>query len=410
MSRPNILYLTHRVPYPPNRGDRIRSYHVLRYLAERADVHLACVSEEPVEEGTLSTLDELCKTVAVLPLGITRWLNGAWSLATGKSATEGLFRSRRLRRLVRGWMSRIDFDAVLVFCSSMYQFTQSTRQQPRTVVDLVDVDSQKWLDYARDASGVKRLLFNLEGRRVRKLESRIASNADSVVLVSEEETRLFQDVVGAENAHAVTNGVDTDYFQPAQCPVNPHECVFVGVLDYRANVEGLRWFCREVWPQVRQRFPDATFRIVGRRPNDTVKQLGHLPGVELVGEVEDVRQHVARAAVTVAPLLVARGIQNKVLESLAMGKAVVASSQALEGISLVRGEDAIEASSASEWTEALAQLFENSQRRGRLGVNGLKFIQSTHSWQNCLAPLERLLTPSSVSSSSARPPVLSVEC
>lgn len=456
--KPKILYLTHRVPYPPNRGDRIRSWHTLRFLAQRADVYLGCLTEEPLPDETLPKLNQLCADVHVASLSRTRWLHGAAAMATGGSATEGLFRSAELRNVVRTWADRVDFDAVLVFCSSMYQFSQIPElRDVRRVVDLVDVDSQKWFDYAEDARGPKRQLFKLEGRRVRKLETQIAQAVDAVTLVSRQEADLFQQIVGTANIHPVTNGVDTEYFHiektgtgsdhedqclsrfsksnsksdrsspqqdqslsrfsesnqneqqnahqqhqngtgtdfdRSQSRFSPPTAVFVGVLDYRANVEGLKWFCDQVWPEVRRRVADAEFHIVGRRPSDAVRRLAEQPGVRLVGEVPDVRPHVWNASVAIAPLQVARGLQNKVLEAMALGRPVLATPQALEGIGALSGDDVVKASTVAEWSDRMVELFGNESLRDRLAANACRYVQTHHSWTACLEPLNGLLVDS----------------
>lgn len=390
MSR--ILYLVHRVPYPPNRGDRIRSYHLLRYLAERAEVHLATLADEPVPTTTVTELNRLCKAVAIEPLGATRWLRAATSLATGGSATEGLFRSAALRSKIRDWARRKPFDAVVVFCSSMMQYADMGELSGLpVVVDLVDVDSQKFYDYAHVRRGPKRWLYQWEGRRLRKLEQSLPTRVRAVTLVSEAEADIYRAFCPNACTLAIPNGVDLEYFQPRD-PSSPRpRCVFVGALDYPPNIEGIRWFCREAWPLILNNCPQATLAVVGRNPDPTVAKLAELPGVEVHASVPDIRPHLADASVTVAPLQIARGVQNKVLEAMAMARPVIASPGAAEGLHVVAGSDLLIASTAEEWASAVCGTLNDTQRQQALGAAGRRFVESRHDWEHCLGRFAEVL-------------------
>lgn len=389
-----ILYLVHRIPYPPDRGDRIRSYHLLKYLAGRGQVDLACLADEPVTPEQEASLARLCRRVCIAPLTRTgRWFRAAASLGTGRSASEGLFYSPRLSATVETWATDTSYDWVVAFCSSMRSYLELGQWDgAQRVVDLVDVDSQKWFDYASEARGLKRWLFELEGRRVRRLEARLARRAQVLLTVSSPEAELMRRISPDANVWAIANGVDLDYFSPVPgAAITPFSCVFVGALDYRANIEGIVWFCREVWPGVVERFPGATLALVGRNPVAAVRKLAAGAGVELVGQVPDVRPYVARAAVVVAPLRVARGIQNKVLEAAAMGKVTVCSGPALEGLALSPGDETLRADEPAEWFAAIARLFENADERARLGAAARAFVERHHCWNERLSLLDELL-------------------
>jgi sugar transferase (PEP-CTERM/EpsH1 system associated) len=258
------------------------------------------------------------------------------------------------------------------------------------VIDLVDVDSQKWFDYAAAHRGPRAWLYRAEGRRLRRLEQFLPAWAQAVTLVSEAEAVVYRRFCAPGAVHAVTNGVDLEYFEPGPEPDEP-VCVFVGALDYHPNIDGVRWFCREVWPEVVRRRSGATFALVGRRPAPAVLRLAGLPGVELVGQVPDVRPYVARAAVTVVPLRIARGVQNKVLESLALGKPTVASPQTLAGLRAEPGVHLLRASSPAEWVEAVLRLFDDRDLRRRLGSAGRRYVEEHHHWDRCLEPFTELL-------------------
>ncbi|MEX2187364.1 MAG: TIGR03087 family PEP-CTERM/XrtA system glycosyltransferase [Pirellulales bacterium] len=397
-AKPNILLLVHRVPFPPNRGDRVRSWQLVKWLAARSQLDLACLADEPVPGETRDKLTSVCRRVAIEPVGgLSRWANAACSLLAGRTATAGLFSSSRLRRTINEWSrDKKKYDAVVVFCSSMAPYLNSPGLGGvPAVVDFVDVDSQKWLDYAAKARGIKRTLFSLEGRRMQRLERSVCQRATSVIVVSRDEADLLRATSPEAPVRAIENGVDLEYFHADVNASDPstesNEVVFVGALDYRANIDGVVWFCQHVWPQVRDRNPNAQLSLVGRRPAAAVGALDRLPGVSVVADVPDVRPYLSRAAVVVAPLRIARGIQNKVLEAAAMAKAIVASPQALTGLELRHDEHAICAPDPQAWVVALADLLASPDRRRRLGRNARSLVEQQYRWEARLAPLEGIL-------------------
>jgi sugar transferase (PEP-CTERM/EpsH1 system associated) len=294
---------------------------------------------------------------------------------------------------LRQWAGENRFDAAVASASSVapYLMRPWLRGVP-AVIDLMDVDSQKWLDYAASTRAPRSWVYRLEGRRLRRLEEQLAGWARAVLLVTQAEASLFRQVCPLGRAEAVTNGVDLDYFAPRSPALEePGRCVFVGALDYLPNVDGAVWFCNEVWPRVRQRWPQARLALVGRNPAAPVRALAGVGGVEVVGPVPDVRPEVARASVTVVPLRIARGVQNKVLESLAMSKATVVSPTPLEGLRAAPGEHLLLARSAQEWVECLSRVFEGPALRRHLGAAGRAYTEQNHRWEHCLAPLASLL-------------------
>jgi sugar transferase (PEP-CTERM/EpsH1 system associated) len=401
--RPDVLYLVHRVPYPPDKGDRIRAYHLLRFLAGRARVHLACLADEPVGEEVRPALLRLCERVEVVPLGGGRWARGLLSLAGGGTVTAGAFRSPALDRLVDRWAADTRFHACLASASSMVGYLRRPALAAvPAVVDLVDVDSQKWLDYSRARRGPRSWLYALEGRRLRRLERDLPRWARAVALVGEAEADLYRQFCANGVVRAITNGVDLDYFRPAP-PADEPCCVFVGALDYLPNVDGAVWFCREVWPEVVRQRPDARVLLVGRRPAPAVRRLDGLPGVEVIGQVPDVRPHLARAAVAVVPLRLARGVQNKVLEALATARATVVSPAALHGLRAEPGTHLAVASTPAEWVRTVLELFSAPALRHRLGAAGRTYVDEHHCWEACLDGFGDLLELPAASAASLPP-------
>lgn len=390
-ARTKILYLVHRVPYPPDKGDRIRTYHVLRYLAQHAEVHAACLADEPVAAQSVAALQELCPRVAVVPLGKTRWLGAVSSFLCGGTVTTGAFASRKLRAVLRAWLWDTRYDYCLATSSGMVPYLQLPELRPiPAVIDLIDVDSQKWLDYAAARSGWRAWLYRCEGRRLRTLEQALPSWARAVTLVTPAEVELYRRFCATGSVHVVTNGVDLDYFQAAP-PGEEPSCVFVGAFDYPPNIDGACWFAQDIWPEIRRQVPEARFRLVGRNPAPAVQRLASLPGIEVVGGVPDVRPYVAGAAVAVVPLRLARGVQNKLLEALAMARAVVTSPPTLAALRAQPGVDLLVAASPTEWIDTVLRLFRDPALRRRLGESGRRHVEAHHRWEHCLEPLGALL-------------------
>jgi sugar transferase (PEP-CTERM/EpsH1 system associated) len=385
-----ILFLSQRVPYPPDRGDRIRSWQILKYLSDRADVDLACTADEPVTTGTYSVLAKRCRNICISDVSSFRHVRALWGLLRGRSASEGVCADRTLSRRIAEWHRQRQYDAVFVYCSSMAPYLEAIEIEPRRVmVDLVDVDSRKWRQYAEAGTGPKRFIYGLESRRVARLERRAAERAGRLLVTTEDEARSAAEVCPGSDVTVMANGVDADYFgrYADRPPAADPTCIFTGVLDYFPNVDGIRWFAGEIWPQVRREFPTARLLVVGRRPRPEVLELDRLPGVEIRGDVPDVRPHLAEAHAAVVPLRIARGIQNKVLEAMAAGRTVVASAAALNGIEVEGRQEVLQADEPQEWVAGLRSLFTEESRRRDLGLAGQAYVRRHRVWDAQLSPL-----------------------
>ncbi|MEZ6132853.1 MAG: TIGR03087 family PEP-CTERM/XrtA system glycosyltransferase [Planctomycetaceae bacterium] len=392
--KPRVLYITHRVPWPPDRGDRIRTWNILKFLSQRADVDLICLADEPVTTETRNALHSVTSRLAIVPhSGKRRYLRGALSLASGRTVTEGLFESRMLRSLVRVWGRKTDYTAAMASSSGIARYLQKPLlpNVGRVWIDLIDVDSQKWLDYSRSARLPMSLIYGMEGRRLRRLETELASSTDRLLVVSDAERELFRDFCPTAPIQAIGNGVDTEYFSPANATVTPHSCVFVGVLNYLPNSDAARWFAEHVWTKVRERFPDAVFRIVGKNPTPEVLSLNAVPGIEVIGPVPDVRPWLNESTCVVVPLRIARGVQNKVLEAMACGRPTVCSPAPLKGLQVESGLHLLQADSIDEWVSHITTVFEDRCRAEELGMAASAWVQLNHRWKTCLEPLSEMM-------------------
>ena len=399
----DILFLAHRIPYPPNRGDKIRSWNILRHLSSLGRVHLACFADDEADaahlEGLRAALGSRLGEAHVEVRKAGRLTGAARALRQGKPVSLTLFDSLGLRSFVSRLLARQDISCVFAFSGQMAQFVPEGLDQ-HFVMDFVDVDSAKFASYAEEGRGPMRWVNRREAAKLAAFEKQTAARADVSLFVSEAEAELFRARAQLPSARveALQNGVDLGFYDPrgAFPPLAPDErgagplIVFTGQMDYRPNVEAVTGFAREVMPLVRQARPDARFAIVGRNPTQTVRGLA-ADRILVTGAVEDVRSWLAAADLVVAPLRIARGIQNKVLEAMAMAKPVVASPAAFEGINAVPGRDLIVAETPDAQASAVVQLLSYSNRAAEIGLAARQRMQSAYSWDAKLAPLARII-------------------
>ena len=334
-----VLFLCHRLPWPPSKGDKIRSYHVLQRLAERHRVYLGAFVDDRADWQHLAAVRALCTETCIRPLIPWRAkLRSLTAFLRGQPLTIGYYRDRMMQRWVERVLAGHKVDVALCYSSGVASFVMRHKQL-RRVMDFVDVDSDKWRQYAATHHGVSGMIYRREARRLAQYERAIAAQFDASVFVSQPEADFFGRSApeSAAKVHGIPNGVDSEYWNPERKYPNPYRpgervVVFVGAMDYWANVHAMQWFVREVWPRVRARRPDGHLYIVGAKPAPAVLALAQLPGIAVTGRVEDARPYLAHAHAAVTPLRIARGIQNKVLEALAMGKVLLATPQAYEGI------------------------------------------------------------------------------
>ncbi|MEZ6016090.1 MAG: TIGR03087 family PEP-CTERM/XrtA system glycosyltransferase [Planctomycetota bacterium] len=381
-----LLFLSQRVPYPPNRGDKITTWRLVEWLAREHSVEVLAFAHEPAdfeaarvlteEKGIPTTAirhDERRKKLAALPL-----------LLTNKPLTLGVFSSRQLHAEVAKRAPEVDL--AYAYSSSMGAFLEG-RGIP-WVMHFAELDSDKWKQYAERHKFPMSAVYRREYRTLRKFEDRIARETLSNVLCTPLEQRIFEDAIPGAPSTVIRNGVDLAYFSPERSTAEPGHIVFTGVMDYFPNVDGCVWFVREILPLVRERVPHAKFTIIGSRPTPEVNALTETPGVTVTGFVDDVRDWVARGAVSVAPLRVARGIQNKVLEALAMGLPTVGTTCATQGVEGAAGRDFLVADDAQAFASAVSELLLDADRAAALGQRGRRFVEATYDWDTCLAPLE----------------------
>lgn len=388
---PEILFLAHRIPYPPDRGDKIRSWHLLEHLGRLGRVHLACFADDAADAAHLPALRERMggslgeAHVEIRTTG--KAVAGARALLEGKPVSLTLFESAPMRRFVADMLARPSVGTVFAFSGQMAQFVPERLSQ-RFVMDFGDMDSAKFASYG-EQGGPLAAIHRREAVKLFAFERSVAGRADISLFVSGAEAALFRDRVALDKAdiRALQNGVDLHYYDPdarfERLDRSGGLIVFTGQMDYAPNVDAVTWFADEVLPLV----PEARFAIVGRKPPDKVVRLGARDRVEVTGEVADVRSWLAAADVVVAPLRIARGIQNKVLEAMAMARPVVASPAAFEGIEAEPGRDLIVADSAAAQAEAIRTLLADRPAAEALGKAARRRMSDAYRWEKRLEPL-----------------------
>jgi sugar transferase (PEP-CTERM/EpsH1 system associated) len=391
----NILYLTHRLPYPPNKGEKIRAFHQIRQLARSHTIHLCSFVDDPADLPHVAALREYCASVEIVYRSNAQTpLLATAALLKRQPLSVALFSRKSLKQKVLQKLATEQFDCIVVSSSSMAQYASFVATVPK-IIDFVDVDSEKWRLYAQHHSFPLSFIYRLEAERLARYEEQIVQVFDHSILISEEERRLFQVRVNERPVSVISNGVDLEYFSPnrssalhAASPI----IVFTGVMDYFPNVDAGQYFCREIFPLVRDLVPQSQFYIVGRSPTRQVRELGNQPNVVVTGTVPDVRPYLAQATVAIAPFRLARGVQNKVLEAMAMGLPVIGTSQAFEGIAATEQDGIRIANDPQSFAQRLTTFLRKDTMFGRqAGHQARSYVERYHRWEEQGVKLERLL-------------------
>jgi len=379
-----VLFLAHRVPWPPDKGDRLRSDAILRWLCARHEVHLGALADTSSAEEARATEEQLagiCASVRIVPRP-SAW-RGFRAVASGRSISEEAFRSTELEAFIRSASERVPLDAALGYSSQMAR-PLFTLPAPRRVIDLVDVDSRKW---QRRFAHSHNPVYWLEARRVRALELACLKQLDAVTVVSRREAAALGGESG--RVRVMRMGVDLRRFPMRRDDTGGARLAFVGAMDYPPNAEGVLWFAREVLPQVRQRHPEATLVVVGRHPP---KALHVLPGVEVLGWVDDVRLILEKCVSAVVPIHTSHGVQTKAVVTMALGVPQVLTHATLEGLEAEAGSHALVASDASAFADAVVCLLQRGDVRRRIAANARQFAETNFDWERNLAVLDDLLS------------------
>ncbi len=395
MARKAILMLCHRIPYPADKGDKIRNLNILRNIQKKADVYLGCFIDS---EFDLRYQTELAKEVTelycIFRSPIIGCIQSIFGIVSGKSITQSWFFDNKMHEWIEQVLPRCD---AILFCSTaMIQYKKIKNGSCPQIIDLVDVDSDKWIQYSLSSRWLKRWIFRREARLVYNLEANAGNDFDKIILVSDDEAEYYKKVhpqVVLSKISGLSNGIDSEYFNPAKYSISnkifPGRVVFTGEMNYKPNIEAVVWFVENVWQEVLKKRPDATFVIVGRNPSPVIQAMNLINNIIVTGRIDDVRPFLAEAALVVAPMLIARGLKNKVLEAMAMSKPLVVTPQALLGLNNLPKSPNLEIkTSPNEFADACI-------RQLNLRVLNVpahrEYVKNFFSWESRLEPLYEML-------------------
>jgi sugar transferase (PEP-CTERM/EpsH1 system associated) len=393
------LFIAHRIPFPPDRGDKIRSHHLLKALAALGPVHVATLGETPGDFAAEPLLAQVAASYCLAQRSGSLPLAGIRALATGKTVSLTAFDSPRLHAWIADVLATRPIDTVVVFSGQMGQYVPASFAG-RTIIDLCDVDSAKFEAYARDGKGPRSWVDAREGRLLAAEEARLARRADTVLLISEAEANLFRERAGLPSAkvRSLGNGIDTELYDPRSVSPPPAlhgepgpHVVFTGQMDYPPNIAAVRRTAEALMPAIRAVQEDAVFHIVGRAPVAEVRALEGRHGTRVWGEVPDVRPFLAGADLVVAPLTIARGVQNKVLEAMSMARPVLLTPEAATGIGAAAERHFCVAGSDAELIEAALRLLDDKPTARAMGEAARRFVVEHKSWASALAALPEIV-------------------
>ena len=386
-----ILYVCHRFPFPPARGGKIRPFNMIKHLSRGHEVVVASLvrSREEAEAGR--GLSRHCSDFIMAEVTPTAaWARMITCVPTPRPSSMGYFYSPELARRINERLRRGRFDLIFVHCSSVAAYVSRLSGIPK-ILDFGDMDSQKWLDYRRFKPFPLSLGYWLEGRKMEAAEKALARRFDLCTCTTKAELETLRQFHVPVQTDWFPNGVDSEFFSPSDAPYDADAISFVGRMDYFPNQQAMLFFANEVFPRIREKRPAATLAIVGAEPSVEIRRLASRSGITVTGTVPDVRDHVRRSAVSVAPLMIARGTQNKIIECMAMGVPVVASPEAAGGVDAVPGEHLLVARSPDDYAGKLLNLMTDRAARQRLASAGRARVETHHSWARSMAKLDRIV-------------------
>lgn len=386
-----ILFVCHRFPFPPNRGGKIRPFNIIRHLNANHEVTVASMvrSAKESDEGA-GLADFCCRTVKARVSEGVQIMRTVGRLFTNSPSSMGYFYSPYLAKRIRRLLDDTAYDLIFVHCSSVAQYVSKVRNIPK-ILDFGDMDSQKWMQLAEYRPFPFKLGYLLEGRKLMASEMRLARQFTFCTTTTRAEEATLAGYQTGAQTDCVPNGVDAEYFAPTDEPYDDRLISFVGRMDYYPNRQCMVSFCNSVWPLLRERIPGIKLAIIGAEPALEIRRLARLPGVTVTGSVPDVRPMARRAAAMVAPLEIARGTQNKILESLALGVPVVCSRLALLGVNAREGEDVLVADTPQEYVSALTMLLSSRERRSALAAAGRVYVLERHSWPAAMRRMDHII-------------------
>ncbi|MFH1154546.1 MAG: TIGR03087 family PEP-CTERM/XrtA system glycosyltransferase [Pseudomonadota bacterium] len=401
LSRKSILFLVHRIPYPPNKGDKIRSFNELKFLSENFSIDLVSLTDDSDDVKYTEDLKQYCRKVHVCYIPpLKAKVRGMANLLAGGAISTAYFYETRVQKIVNACLSANDYHAVICFSSPMAEYVfraedQFRRSNTKLIMDFCDLDSEKWKQYSVEKRFPMSWIFRLESQRLLDYEIRTNRFFHHSIFVSEKEKLLFRlRYPEARNLISISNGVDTGFFSPVEPLKTRSEptLLFTGAMDYFANIDGVLWFMKEIFPLVKKASPNVRFIIAGRNPPRVIRRLAESPNVVVTGFVKDIRTCYQEADIAVIPLRIARGVQNKILEGMAMAKPVVATPCAADGIDAKVGIHLLVSDSPQKFADTISRLLSSEHSRKNIATQALNHVRHRYAWSKCLSGFLGLLS------------------
>lgn len=387
-----ILYICHRFPFPPKRGGKIRPFNMIRHFSTQGHKVTVCsLSRSSAEAKEGEGIRNHCEHFEMASVSNSiQAMRMVARLPVVTPSSMGFFYSPDLQQRIDKLLSTEKFDLIFVHCSSVAQYVENVRGIPK-ILDFGDMDSQKWLEYANYKPFPLSLGYRLEGKKMEAAEKRLAKKFDMCTATTRAEWETLNSYQTALKTDWFPNGVDAEYFKPDGEGYDPDTLSFIGRMDYYPNQECMFDFCRNTLPLIQARRPQAKLLIVGADPSPAVKKLEELPGVTVTGSVPDVRPFILRSAAMVAPLNIARGTQNKILEAMAMGVPVVTSPAGAGGVDAENEAHFLVGDSPSTYADACLRIMNKPDERSRLSISGRERMLTHHDWQASMRRLETIV-------------------
>jgi sugar transferase (PEP-CTERM/EpsH1 system associated) len=388
-----ILFLSHKIPFPPNKGDRIPTYHRMEHLhREGHEISMVFPCFSKSDMVYIKDVKKFCKSVDTAYINPTfSKVASLFSFMTDKPLTLPYFYSKELHEMIKKRLAEEKFDVIYVYSSSMAQYVFDVKGIKK-IMDLADSDSHKWMQYALHTKGPMKNVYRREGSCLQTYEQSICKEFDEVIAISNDEKSLFESYIKKTNFKVIPNGVDSDYYSASNQEYKRKQLMFVGAMDYFANVDCVVHFVHNILPLIRVRVPDVKFYIVGVNPTRAVRSLAHNRNVIVTGRVDDIRPYLKDSCACVVPLRIAQGIQNKILQAMAAGVPVVTTAKGNEGINAVSGDSICVSDDFQRFADQTVKLIEDPRVRMRISRRAREFVTECFQWEKNMNLFETIVS------------------
>ena len=389
----NILFLSITVPFPPNDGGRIRILNLLKQISSKNQISFLALETTPTDSEGIAYLRDLgidAHLVQQAPnLPPLRPNTALRAFIERQPITVARYYFPAFKQKLHSLLAHSDFD--LIDHEYLHTAPYRVKSDLPTLLTAHNVDSHIWFRLCQQTDNpVRKFLFWTQKHLFDRYERRILPNFDAIACTSETDRAILQSICPNVTIEVIPNGVDLELYQPNHALEEEASLVFTGSMDWYPNEDAVIYFADEIFPLIKARRADVKFYIVGQYPTNQVRKLAEQPGIIVTGRVDDPKPYIARATVYVAPLRIGSGTRLKILEALAMEKAVVSTTIGEEGLNLIDGEEIIITDEPMRFADAVVQLIGGKQMRRQLGKKGWKHVEADYDWQRIGEKLHQL--------------------